>query len=57
MYHPSNGNSSYKAQINLNLNKLKHDPIQNVKVDLAKINIKTLASQIDVLCDDVKLYM
>ena len=30
---------------------------QNVKVDLTKINIKTLASQIGVLSDDVKLYM
>ena len=53
----SNDNSNYINQIKLNLDKLKKNQIQNVKVDLTKINIKTLASQIGVLSQDVKLYM
>ena len=31
--------------------------IQNVKGDLTKINVKTLATQLGVLSEDVKLYM
>ena len=57
MSNPSNGNSSYKAQIKSRLGKLKNDQIQNVKVDLTRIIIKTLAPRIDVLSDDVKLCM
>ena len=53
----SNDNSAYKSKIKLDLEKLKNNQIQNVKMDLTKNDIKTLASQIDVLSDDVKLYM
>ena len=44
-------------EIKLQVEKLKNSEIQHVKVDLTKINIKALASQIDVLSDDVKMYM
>ena len=47
----------YKDQIKLNLQRLKQNQIQKVKVDLTKINIKTLATQIGVLSEDVKLFM
>ena len=53
----SNDNSAYKSKIKLDLEKLKNNQIQNVKVDLTKINIKTLATQLGVLSEDVKLYM
>ena len=53
----SNDNSAYKNQIKLNLDKLKHGNVQKVKVDLTKVHIKTLASQIGVLSEDVKLYV
>ena len=49
--------NTYKDQIKLNLQRLKQNQIQNVKVDLTNINIKTLASLIGVLSEDVKLYM
>ena len=52
-----NDNSNYLNQIKLNLDKLKNNQIPHVKVDLTKINIKTLTSQIGVLSQDVKLYM
>ena len=53
----SNDNSAYKSKIKLDLEKLKNNQIQNAKVDLTKVNIKTLASQVGVLSEDVKLYM
>ena len=53
----SNDNSSQKSKIELDLRKLKNNQIQNVKVDLTKINIKTLATLLGVLSEDVKLYM
>ena len=53
----SNGNSNYKDKVKLDLERLKKNEIQNVKVNLSQINIKTLASQIGVLSEDVKLYM
>ena len=53
----SNQNTSHKAQIKWKFDKLKNNQIQHAKVDLTQINIQTLASQIDVLSDDVKLYM
>ena len=53
----SNDNSAYKSKIKLDLEKLKNNQIQNVKVDLTKINIKTLATLLGVLSEDVKLYM
>ena len=34
-----NQNTSSKAQINLNLYKLKHNQIQKVKIDLTQVNI------------------
>ena len=52
-----NDNSKYITEIKLNLDKLKNGNLQKVKVDLTKINIKTLASQIGVLSQDVKSYM
>ena len=53
----SNDNSAYKSKLKLDLEKLKNNQIQNVKADLTKINIKTLATLLGVLSDDVKLYM
>ena len=53
----SNDNSAYKNQIKLNLDKLKNGNVQKVKVDLTKNIIKSLASQVGVLSEDVKLYM
>ena len=49
--------NAYKDQIKLNLQKLKQNQIQKVKVDLTKINIKTLATKIGIVSEDVKLYM
>ena len=53
----SNYNSAYKNKIKLDLEKLNNKHIQNVKVDLYKANIITLASQVGVLSEYVKLYM
>ena len=53
----SNDNSAYKSKIKLDLEKLKNNQIQNVEVDLTKINIKTSATLLGVLSEDVKLYM
>ena len=52
-----NDNSAYKSKIKLDSGKLKNGQIQYVKVDLTKVNIIPLATQIDVLSEDVKLYM
>ena len=52
----SNDNSAYKSKAKLDLEKLKNNHIQNVKVDLTKTNTKTLATQLGVLSEDVKLY-
>ena len=52
-----NDNSNYINQIKLNLEKLKNGNLQKVNVDLTKINIKKLASQIGILSEDVKLIM
>ena len=52
-----NDNSNYINQIKLKLEKLKNGNLQKVNVDLTKINIKTLASQIGILSEDVKLIM
>ena len=46
-----------KTKPKLDLEKLKNNQNQHVKVDLHKVNIRTLASQVDVLSEDVKLYM
>ena len=51
----SNDNSAYKSKIMLE--KLKNDQIQHVKVDLAKVNIITLAKQVGVLSEYVNMYM
>ena len=53
----SNDNSAYKGNTKLDLEKLKNNQIQNVKIDLTNINIKTLATLLGVLSEDVKLYM
>ena len=52
-----NDNSNYINQIKLKLEKLKNGNLKKVHVDLTKINIKTLASKVGVLSEDVKLYM
>ena len=52
-----NDKSNYITEIKLKLEKLKNTQIKHVKADLTKINIKTLASQIGILSEDVKLYM
>ena len=53
----SNDKSAYKSKIKSYLDKLKNDQAQDVKIDLTKVNIKTLATQIEVVREDVKLYM
>ena len=53
----SNDNSAYTNNIKLDLDKLKNNQVQHVKVGLTKVNIRTLASQIGVLSEGVKLYM
>ena len=51
----SNGNAAYKSKIKLDLGRFKNGQIQHVKVDLIKVNIKALATQIGVLSEDIKL--
>ena len=53
----SNCNLAYKSKIRLDLEKLKNDQIQHVRIDLTKVDIRTLAKQIGVLSEDVKMYM
>ena len=53
----SNGNSACNSKITLDLEKLKNGQIQHVKADLAKVTIRTLATQIGVLSEGVQLYM
>ena len=57
MSQSSNNNTNYINQIKLKLDKLKNGENQNVKVDLTKINIKKLASQVGLISQDVKLFM
>ena len=45
----SNGNSAYKSKIKLDLEKIKNGQVQHVKVGLTKVNIRTLATQLDLL--------
>ena len=52
-----NSKDTYRSTIKEQLGRLKTNSIQNVKVDLTKINIKTLANDIGKLSDDVKLFM
>ena len=42
----SNDSSAYKSNIKLDLEKLKNNQIQNVKVDLTKINIKNISNSV-----------
>ena len=48
-----NDNSAYKSKIKLDLEKLKNGQVQHVKVDLTKDNIRTLATQLDLLSNDI----
>ena len=52
----SNSNT-YKDGVRLDLERLKKNEIQKVKVDVSKANIKTLSTLIGILSEDVKLYM
>ena len=52
-----NDNSAYKIKIQLDLEKLKNGQAQHVKVDLTKVNIRTLATQVGVLSEGVEPYM
>ena len=52
----SNDNSAYKNKIKLDLDKFKNGEFQHVK-DLAKISIKTLATTVGVLSEDVNMFM
>ena len=52
-----NYNSAYKSKIKLDLEKLKNGQFRHAKVDLTKVNIRTLAKQIGALSEDVKMYM
>ena len=49
--------SEYKNKINSELDKLKNNNFQKVKVDLSKIIINKIAKRIGVLSEAVKLYM
>ena len=49
--------NAYRLTVKEQLEKLKTNSIQHVKVDLTKINIKTLATDLGHLSDDVKLFM
>ena len=46
-----------KRDIIANLEKLKNGEQQHIKIDLTKINIKTLARSVGVISEDVKVYM
>ena len=52
-----NVKSAYKGKIKLDLEKLKNGEIQAAKIDLTKINMKTLANKVGMLSEDVKMYM
>ena len=53
----SNGNSAYKSKLKLYFEKTNNNGhIQHVKIDLTKVNIRTLTTQLGVLSEDVKLY-
>ena len=49
--------SSCESKLKLDLKKLKNGEVQAIKVDLAKIKIKTLAKKIGLLSEDVKMYV
>ena len=51
-----NGNSAYKRKIKLYSEKLNNGQVQHVKVDLTKVNIRTLATQLDLLSNDKNIY-
>ena len=53
----SNYKSAYKSKIKLYLEKLKNGQAENVKVDLTKISSKTLATQLDLLSNDINSCM
>ena len=53
----TNDKPEYKSKIRLELEKLKNGEVQATKVDLTKIEIKTLAKKIGVLSEDVNMYM
>ena len=52
-----NGNSPYQSKIKLDFEKLKNVKVQHAKLDLAKINIKTSAAQLDLLSNDITLFL
>ena len=52
----SNDNSAYKSKTKLDLEKL-NGKIQHAKIDLTKIRTKTLATQLDLLSNDIRLFM
>ena len=49
--------NDYRSTLKKQLEKLKTKSIQQVKVDLTKTNIKTLATDLGQLSDDVKMFM
>ena len=49
--------NTYRITIKEQLEKLKTKSIQNVKVDLTKINIKELATDLGQVSNDIKIYM
>ena len=53
----SNVKSEYKQTINVELEKLKNGEIKGAKIDLTKIKINTLAKNVGLLSEDVKMYM
>ena len=51
----SNDNSAYKSKMKLDLEKLKNGQVQHVKVDLTRVNIRALATQLDLLSNDIQV--
>ena len=57
MSNKASNTNTYRLTVKEQLDKLKNKSIQNVRIDLTKINIKTLATYLRYLSDDVKLFM
>ena len=56
-HKPPNDSSAYKRKLKLDLHKIKNGQIQSAKIDLTKINTKTLATQLDLLSNDINSFM
>ena len=57
MSNKASNKNTYRLTVKEHLDKLKNKSIQNVRIDLTKIIIKTLATYLGYLSDDFKLFM